>query len=156
MGSRAQRWRGKGNSMKRTRALAVASALLLGGAVMAASPAGADPQAETFELTCTNDIPEGTITANSGNGLWTPGFAQASTGVYIVYAATYTATFTAEGQDPVDLPPAVFVKKAPNNTKTHLHGVCTFTGSEDLVNDPDLGTGHIEFAGEVSVFWTGK
>jgi hypothetical protein len=124
--------------------------------VAAALPAGADPQAETFVLTCDSGIPSGTITANSGRGLWTPGFASASTGVYIPYGFEFNATFTPDEGDPIVLPTDVFMKKAPENTKSHLHGVCTFGGEERLVDDPDFGTGVIRFEGTAYVFWTGK
>lgn len=123
--------------------------------VAAALPAGADPQAETFYLDC-DGVPSGWITANSGHGLWTPGFAVDGTGVYIPYRLEYTATFYPEGGEPVDFGPDVFVKKAPKNTKAHLHGVCTFGGEEQLVGDPDFGTGTLEFSAVAYVFWTGE
>ncbi len=127
-------------------------AVLVGAAAL---PAGADPKAETFELVC-EGVPSGTITANSGNGLWTPGFATASTGVYIPYGFVFNATFTPEGGEPVVLPPDEFMKKAPKNTKSHVHGICTFDGEEQLVDDPDFGTGVLQFSATVYVFWTGK
>jgi len=123
--------------------------------VAAALPAGADPKAETFELTCVG-VPSGTITANGGNGLWTPGFASASTGVYIPYGFEFNATFIPDEGEPVVLPPDVFMKKAPKNTKSHMHGVCTFGGEEEVVDDPDFGTGVFEFTATAWVFWTGK
>ncbi len=127
-------------------------AVLVGAAAL---PAGADPKAETFELVC-EGVPSGTITANSGNGLWTPGFATASTGVYIPYGFVFNATFTPEGGEPVVLPPDEFMKKAPKNTNSHVHGICTFGGEEQLVDDPDFGTGVIQFSATAHVFWTGK
>ncbi len=123
--------------------------------VAAALPAGADPQAETFELEC-DGVPSGTITANSGLGLWTPGFAVDGTGVYIPYQLEYTATFYPEGGEPFVIGPDVFVKKAPKNTKSHLHGVCTFGGEEQLVDDPDFGTGLLVFSAVAHVFWTAR
>ncbi|MDH3262061.1 MAG: hypothetical protein OEM84_14020 [Acidimicrobiia bacterium] len=128
-------------------------ALLL---VAAALPAGADPQAETFELTCDSGIPDGTITANSGLGLWTPGFAVDGTGVYIPHQLEYSATFYPDDGGSFVIGPDVFVKKAPKNTKSHLHGVCTFSGEENLVDDPDLGTGLLVFSAVAHVFWTGR
>ncbi len=124
--------------------------------VAAALPAGADPTAETFELTCDNDIPDGTITANSGNGIWTPGFASASTGVYIPYGFEFDVWFTPEGGEEVSLGTDVFMKNGPKNNRSHLHGVCTFAGVESLVDDPDFGTGVLRFEAAVSLFWTGK
>ncbi|MDH3539381.1 MAG: hypothetical protein OEP52_05250 [Acidimicrobiia bacterium] len=124
--------------------------------VVAALPAGADPKAETFELTCDNEIPDGTITANSGNGLWTPGFASASTGVYIPYELEYKAWFTPDGEEEFFVGTEVFTKKGPNNNRSHLHGVCTFGGEESLVDDPDFGTGVLRFEATASVFWTGQ
>ncbi|MDH3471489.1 MAG: hypothetical protein OEM94_09265 [Acidimicrobiia bacterium] len=137
--------------MRRFIVVALTAALVVGAAL----PAAADPKAETFELTC-EGVPGGTITANGGNGLWTPGFASASTGVYIPYGFVYNATFIPDGEDPVVLPPDVFTKKAPKNTKSHLHGVCTFSGEDEVVDDPDFGTGVFQFSATVRVFWTGK
>lgn len=139
--------------MRRLPLILALVALLL---VAAALPAGADPKAETYEMSCSNGIPSGTITANSGLGLWTPGFASASTGVYIPHHLEYTATFYPADGESVDLGPDVFMKKAPKNTKSHLHGVCTFGGEESLVDDPDFGTGVIRFEATAHVFWTGK
>jgi hypothetical protein len=132
-------------------ALALAALLL----VAVALPAGADPQAETFELEC-EGVPGGTITANGGLGLWTPGFAVDGPGVYIPYQLEYTATFYPDEGEPFVIGPDVFVKKAPKNTKAHLHGVCTFGGEEQLVGDPDFGTGTLEFSAVAYVFWTGE
>ena len=123
--------------------------------VAAALPAGADPKAGTFELTC-EGVPGGTITVTGGNGLWTPGFASASSGVYIPYGFEFNATFIPAEGDPVVLPPDVFMKEAPKNTKSHLHGVCTFGGEEQVVDDPDFGTGVFVFSATAYVFWTGK
>lgn len=133
--------------------VALIAALLVASAV----PAWADPKAEQFEVSCGGGIPDGTITANSGNGLWTPGFASASTGVYIPYGFEYSATFFPEGGGEVDLGTQVFMKnKRPQNTESHLHGVCTFSGEEAVEDDPDLGTGVIVFDATAYVFWTGK
>ncbi len=133
--------------------LVLALVAVLGGAT--ALPAGADPKAETFELVC-EGVPSGTITANSGNGVWTPGFASASTGVYIPYEFVFNATFTPDVGDPVVLPPGEFMKRAPKNTKAHDHGVCTFEFEEQVVDDPDFGTGVFQGSATVAVFWTGK
>ncbi len=137
------------------RRLSLVFALVAVLVVAAALPAGADPKAETFELVC-EGVPSGTITANSGNGIWTPGFATASTGVYIPYSFVFNATFTPEGGEPVVLPPDEFTKKAPKNTDSHDHGVCTFEGEVQFVDDPDFGTGLLEFSATAEVFWTGK
>jgi len=123
--------------------------------VAAALPVGADPQAETFELEC-EGVPSGSITANAGLGLWTPGFAVDGTGVYIPYQLEYTATFYPDDGEPFVIGPDVFVKKAPKNTRSHLHGVCTFGGEEQLVDDPDFGTGTFVFSAVAHVFWTGE
>lgn len=123
--------------------------------VVAVLPAGADPQAESFELECVG-VPSNTITANSGFGLWTPGFAVDGTGVYIPYRFVYTATFYPDAGGSFDLGPDVFEKKAPKNTESHPHGECTFEGEEQLVNDPDLGSGLLVFSAEAHVFWTGR
>jgi hypothetical protein len=144
--------RGKGEVVMRRLpwVLALAAVLVMAVAV----PAGADPKAETFELTC-EGVPSGTITANSGLGLWTPGFAVDGTGVYIPYKLVYEAWFTPEGGEEVYIGAEIFEKKAPNNTKPHDHGVCTFSGEEELVDDPDFGTGLLRFGAEAHVFWTG-
>ena len=138
--------------MRRFIVVALTAALVVGAAL----PAAADPKAETFELACVG-VPSGTITANGGNGLWTPGFASATTGVYIPYGFEFNATFIPDdGGEPVVLPSDVFMKKAPKNTKSHRHGVCTFGGEERVVDDPDFGTGVFQFSATVFVFWTGK
>lgn len=123
--------------------------------VAAALPAGADPEADTFELVC-DGVPSGTITANSGLGIWTPGFAVDGTGVYIPYKFVFEAWFTPEGGDEVFIGIDTFEKKAPKNTKSHDHGVCTFSGQESFVDDPDFGTGVLRFNATAEVFWTGK
>ncbi len=123
---------------------------------LVAIPAGADPQAETFDLECDGDVPDGAITANSGLGLWTPGFAVDGPGVYIPYQLEFAATFYPDGGDPFVVGPDVFVRRAPMNTKSHLHGVCTFEGEQQLVDDPDFGTGLLVFTAEAHVFWTGR
>lgn len=133
-------------------------AALIGALLVASTlPAWADPKAEVFEVTCDGGIPDGTITANSGNGLWTPGFATASTGVYIPYGFEFTATFFPEGGGEVDLGTQSFMKNnPPKNTQSHLHGTCSFSGVDELVDDPDLGTGLLVFEATANVFWTGK
>ncbi len=65
-------------------------------------------------------------------------------------------TFYPDEGEPFVIGPDVFVKKAPKNTKSHLHGVCTFGGEEQLVDDPDLGTGLLEFSAVAYVSWTGR
>lgn len=140
--------------MRRLPLILVLAALLV---VAAALPAGADPKAETFDLTCNgNGVPDGTITANGGLGIWTPGFASASTGVYIPYEFVFEAWFTPEGEDEVFIGVDTFERNAPNNTKSHAHGVCTFSGLESFEDDPDFGTGVLRFEATASVFWTGK
>ena len=121
----------------------------------AALPAGADPKAETFVLEC-EGVPSGSITASAANGLWTPGFATASTGVYIPYGFEFRGAFIPDGGAPIVFPPDVIMKKAPKNTKAHLHGVCTFGGEDEVVDDPDFGTRLFVFEGTAYVFWTGK
>lgn len=54
------------------------------------------------------------------------------------------------------LGPDVFVKKAPKNIKPLPHGACTFGGEEQLVDDPDFGSGLLVFSARAYVFWTGK
>ncbi len=139
--------------MKRTLTMLM---LVAGMLAVLAAPAGADPmKGEVLEVTCTGGVPGGTIVAPANDALWTPGLATASTGVYIPYAFEFSATFIPDEGEPVDLGTDVFSKNAPKNTKAHLHGVCTFTG-EEAVDDPDLGTGVIQFTGIAWVFWTGK
>jgi len=117
--------------------------------------ASADPAGETFEVTCTDGIPDGWITVPPADALWTPGLQIDGTGVYIVYAVEFTGTFyPADGGDAVPLWSETFAKNPPKNTKSHVHGTCTNSGSE-LV-DEDGWTGEIVFTATASVFWTGK
>ena len=122
--------------------------------VAATLPAGADPKGEPIALEC-EGVPGGTITDSASNGPWTPGFATASTGVYIPYGFEFNASFTPEGGEPIVFPPEVIMKKAPKNTKSHLHGVCTFGGEEEF-DHPEFGPGLFQFEGIAYVFWTGK
>ncbi len=85
-----------------------------------------------------------------------PGFAVDGTGVYIPHELEYTGTFYPADGGVWDLGTEVFVKNAPRNTKSHLHGTCTFGGDVDLVDDPDLGTGRLVFSAVARVFWTGR
>ena len=101
-------------------------------------------------------MPSGEITANGGNGIWTPGFATASTGVDLPYYFEFDATFTSDTGDVTDLGTDIFSKNAPKNSKAHDHGVCTFGGEESVVDDPDFGTGVFHFDATVELFWTGK
>lgn len=120
-----------------------------------AAPAGADPKTEPLELTC-EGVPSGVITTN-GNGTWTPGHATASTGNYIPYKFEFSFMFLPEEGDPIDFGTETAEKKnVPKNTRSHAHGVCHFTDTEDIVDDPDLGTGTFVFMGTAYVFWTDK
>lgn len=107
------------------------------------------------ELTCHGGIPSGTVVAPPNEATWTPGLAIEGTGVYIPYGFEFSAILIPDEGDPVDLGTEVFMKKAPKNTKSHLHGVCTFSGEERVENDPDFGTGVIQFSARAHVFWTG-
>lgn len=138
--------------MKRLSLLLVLIAVL---SAIFAVPAGADPKTEPLELTC-EGVPDGTITSN-GNGMWTPGLASASTGVYIPYKFEFSFMFIPDEGDPIDFGTEVEEKKnVPKNTKSHDHGVCQFTDTEEVVDDPDFGTGTFVFMGKAYVFWTGE
>lgn len=117
--------------------------------------ATADPNGDVFEVTCTNGIPDGLITSPPNEAPWTPGLQIEGTGVYIPYAFEFAATFYPDEGDPVAFPPDGYSKNAPQNTKSHLHGVCTSSGEEPFAH-PDLGTGVIVFTASAWVFWTGK
>lgn len=138
--------------MKRTVTILV---LVTGALAVLAAPAGADPmKGELLEITCTGGLPGGTILSPDNDALWTPGLATASTGVYIPYAFEFSVTFISDEGDVVDLGTEVFSKNAPANARSHLHGVCTFSGEEAVEDDPDFGSGVIHFTGAAWVFWT--
>ena len=138
--------------MKRTLAVGLFVSMLL---VAGAGVAGADPVGEAFEVTCTNGIPDGSVVAPPNEATWAPGLKVEGTGVYILNYVRYSTTFTPDVGDPVVWEDVEFTKNAPKNTRSHLHGTCSF-GGELPYEDPDLGTGTLVFEAEARVFWTGK
>ena len=138
--------------MKRTLVIGLLVTILI---TALAGTAAADPEGEPLYLTCTNGIPGGWIVSPPPDADWTPGLQIGGTGVYIPYAFEFTAWFYPDEGNPVFLGTDGYSKRAPKNTKSHLHGECTFSGSGYDPESP-WGPGWFEFSGSAWVFWTGK